>query len=303
VTSTLHPSQAPPPSAAPTRLAAHALNRHSQFGEDGIISEILSRMRAAGLLDPQEPIWAVEFGAWDGVHLSNARALVEEHQARAVFIEADAERFRSLHANYQHQDHVQCIRKMVTADGPNRLDVILAATPCPMTPTLLSIDIDGHDYHIWESLTDYRPRIVAIEYNPTIPTDAWYVQPTHDNSRRGSSLIALDGLAKKKGYRLAAVTEANAIFIEKHAAQRIGLPNQTPASLRPAGAPLTYLCQGFDGTCFPIGNDRLVWHDMPIDANRVQQIPKWLRHHTESYGHIQRAAIAVLRRWRARREQ
>ena len=37
---------------------------------------------------------------------------------------------------------------------------------------LLSIDIDGNDYHIFESLKKLRPRLIICEYNPTIPV--WY---------------------------------------------------------------------------------------------------------------------------------
>ena len=47
-------------------------NIYSQFGEDGILSELISRL-------PQEALnhTAVEFGAWDGIHLSNIANLVK----------------------------------------------------------------------------------------------------------------------------------------------------------------------------------------------------------------------------------
>ena len=48
----------------------HERNVHSQTGEDGVIAAICHA------LDIREGT-AVEFGAWDGVHLSNTAALRE----------------------------------------------------------------------------------------------------------------------------------------------------------------------------------------------------------------------------------
>jgi hypothetical protein len=33
----------------------------------------------------------------------------------------------------------------------------------------LSIDIDGNDYHAWHAIKNYQPKILMIEFNPTIP--------------------------------------------------------------------------------------------------------------------------------------
>ena len=43
-------------------------------------------------------------------------------------------------------------------------------------PAILSIDIDGMDYHVWASLTDYQPLLCIVEFNPTIPARVTYVQ-------------------------------------------------------------------------------------------------------------------------------
>jgi len=48
-------------------------NIHSQNGEDGIIAEILNNLK----LSTKKNLWCVEFGAWDGIYLSNTFALVE----------------------------------------------------------------------------------------------------------------------------------------------------------------------------------------------------------------------------------
>ena len=45
-------------------------NYYSQFGEDGIIEEVLKRM---GINEG----WVCEFGAWDGIKSSNTFSLIE----------------------------------------------------------------------------------------------------------------------------------------------------------------------------------------------------------------------------------
>jgi hypothetical protein len=73
---------------------------------------------------------------------------------------------------------------------------------------LLSIDIDFNDYWVWKAIIDYRPRVVAIEYNasfqrsvacvvPYTPTRIWDYTNYY-----GSSLKALEKLGSEKGYRL-----------------------------------------------------------------------------------------------------
>jgi hypothetical protein len=59
-------------------------NIYSQFGEDGILEEIINRL-------PKESLshTAVEFGAWDGIHLSNIRNLILNQEFNGIFIEAN----------------------------------------------------------------------------------------------------------------------------------------------------------------------------------------------------------------------
>ncbi len=61
-------------------LLNHRSNVHSQAGEDGIIEKILELL-------PVRDHWCVEFGAWDGVFLSNTRRLIEHAGYSAVLIE------------------------------------------------------------------------------------------------------------------------------------------------------------------------------------------------------------------------
>lgn len=87
---------------------------------------------------------------------------------------------------------------------------------------LLSIDIDGNDYHIWEAVSAVQPRVVIIEYNAKFPPECDWVMPydagyVWDSSdRQGATLKAMERLGRKKGYQLVGtnMTGANAFFVQ-----------------------------------------------------------------------------------------
>src|SRR6185436_3102249 len=114
---------------------------------------------------------------------------------------------------YAGNERAICLQRFVTFDGDTRLDALLQTTPIPKDFDLLSVDIDGADYHVWESLTRYEPRVVIIEFNPTIPGHIEFVQPRDMTVNQGNSIRSLVKLGKQKGYELSCVTEYNAIFV------------------------------------------------------------------------------------------
>ena len=78
---------------------------------------------------------------------------------------------------------------------------------------MLSIDIDGFDYQIFESLNLFKPKIVIIEYNQSIPNHIKYVQPYNTKARHGSSPKSLIELGQKR-YEPVAITETNLFFLD-----------------------------------------------------------------------------------------
>lgn len=286
-------------------------NVYSQFGEDGIIEEILRRLGRWDAAVEGSPLWCVEFGAWDGKHLSNTWRLIESKGAHAVLIEGDPKRFEALETNAAAYPGVHPVNRMVRWSGEHSIYRILCSTPCPPEPDVLSIDVDGHDYHIWKSLTSYRALIVVCEYNPTMPYSVEYVTPYNPRVRHGSSLAALERLGREKGYRLVAVTEVNAIFVREDRAGALGVGCPSIEELT-RGLPdfRTFLFQTQDGRVGIMGNHHMQWHGALLDADgcpgagcipwfpRAQQLPWYLRGHPESLGPIRRA---MLRRLTARR--
>ena len=89
----------------------------------------------------------VEFGAADGVWLSNTRALIEKGWD-SILYDIDPK-----------GDVKYCL---ITSGNVN--DVI------PPNINLLSIDVDGDDFYIWKVYKG-TPEIVIIEINSSIPPD------------------------------------------------------------------------------------------------------------------------------------
>lgn len=175
---------------------------HSQHGEDGVLQAIFD---ALGVTNGT----AVEFGAWDGVHLSNTAAL-RDAGWQTCLIEGDPERYATLVQRFGSDPRVVPVNTWVRHEGESSLDAILAKH-FPKPVDLLSIDIDGDDYHILAGLK-LRPRVIVVEINPTIPPFIDRVNPLGAN--KGSSLAAFARLAKSKWYDLVHATVLNAFFVD-----------------------------------------------------------------------------------------
>lgn len=189
-----------------SNYSRYAKNINSQHGEDGILEAIFNKIGTSSK-------YAVEFGGWDGVYLSNIRHLITDHGFSGLFIEGEKERAGKLLENYKDYPNVQCVVAYVGFRGEYTLDHILEEKNAPEQIDLISIDIDGYDYHVWEALRQYRPRVILIEYNPSIQNDMVVVNPRSETSFCGSSAAALVELGRRKGYCLVAVTETNLIFV------------------------------------------------------------------------------------------
>ena len=183
-------------------LLSYKSNIYSQNGEDGIIAAIFDRMRITiGT--------CCEFGAWDGIHLSNCRHLIDQNWS-ALMIEGDSNRFRELVLNYKKKSSVLCVNKYVD-EAKNSLDVILKENGIKELD-FLSIDVDGLDYAIFEAM-DFRPKVVCVEVNAAHNPDMITSMSRNiamDNI--GQPLQVFVEIAKKKGYGLICYT-GNAFFV------------------------------------------------------------------------------------------
>ncbi len=275
-----------------TPLSGFAKNHHSQFGEDGIIEEILKRIAASTQTDG----WCVEFGAWDGKHLSNTYHLIKNHNYQSVLIEGDQEKYNSLCKNIP-QINAHKICQFVTFDGDSTLDRILQQTPIPGDFDFLSIDIDGCDYFIFESLSRYQPKIVCIEFNPTIPNDVEFIQKKDFKVKQGTSARSLVNLAESKGYQLVATTACNLLLVRKElAALVIGSDRLDLNALRDDSRFKTYIFVGYDGTILSNrAHLSLVWHRVNAGMEAFQQLPKMLRTFPSDFNRMQKILFKLLK--------
>jgi hypothetical protein len=271
---------------SPTWLLEHRRDVHSQAGEDGVIEAILERL-------PVRDRWCVEFGAWDGRHCSNTRNLIDAHGYSAVLIEGDPAKARALREALGGRTGIVTLERYVGFAGEDRLDALLAGTGTPRDFDLLSIDIDGNDHGVWEAVVDYQPKVVCIEFNPTIPLPVRYVQPADPKVSRGSSLAAIVELGSRKGYELVAVTMSNAFFVRAERLPLFDLESNDPARLWTDQRFVTHLFSGYDGTLFIEGFGGLPWHGVDFHASRLQPLPRALRHPSAGYNAFRRALFFV----------
>lgn len=202
---------------------------YSQHGEDGVIAALLEKI-------PVRHKYLVEFGADDGINMSNSRYLIQNGNWAALLIERDQRSFRKLCSLYKRNPNVITLNEFVTADNINE---VFRQAEVPNTFELLSIDIDGPDYYAWKGLTDFQPLIVIIEYNSSIPPDREYVVGQSEattlggTSREGASILSLYKLGKEKDYNLiyCELTGGNLFFIHESCKQYFDYIELTPSEL------------------------------------------------------------------------
>lgn len=250
-------------------LHSYKKNVTSQNGEDGILEKIFEIIKGDKC--------CVEFGAWDGKILSNTWNLITNKGWSGVFIEADKKRFRNLLRTYKDNERVVCLNKFVEFSGINSIDNILSKTTLSKSFDLLSIDIDGNDYHIWDSMKILKPKVVIIEFNPSIPNDLEFIQPKNMKVNQGSSLLSLTTLGKRKNYELVAVTEVNAIFVNKQYFKLFGIESNSLSSMHVDKKYYTRIFQLYDGTLVLNGCSSLIWHGITIKQKKIQVLPLFLR--------------------------
>ncbi|QLC25965.1 hypothetical protein HFP57_13660 [Parasphingopyxis algicola] len=263
-------------------LRRFASNTYSQAGEDGIIAEIFR------ILDEDEPErdhWCVEFGAWDGLYLSNTARLIREEGWSAVLIEGDEERCAEIMTNLPYPDRVHAMHRWVGFErGKNTMDDILAETPIPKDFDFASIDVDSVDWHVWDAIQDYRPRLVCIEFNPSVPNSVIFVQDRDMGVNEGSSIAAMVELGKQKGYELICAT-GNGFFVREEEFGKFGIEDNSIDAMRPDRG--NYLWTGYNGKIYHT-LDRMAWwgRQVELKPTSLQLLSEfWFHGAHQGYAH------------------
>ena len=190
----------------------------SQNGEDGVIEEILKRL---GITSG----WVCEFGAIDGIQISNTFQLVKKG-FNAVMIEPLRPQFEKLLETSKEYPNIIPFWRVVEHREylPNHLDQILKETPIPEDFDILSIDVDSYDYQIWEGFKDYNPKIVIIEASPYAKGE--YIFDKYfervNNSEYLTTFLSILKLGKSKGYTYFGMIGGNTFWIRNDLAEKLG---------------------------------------------------------------------------------
>ena len=189
---------------------------HSQNGEDGVLRAIFNKIGHVCFSEK----WCVEFGAWDGKHLSNTFAFIEAGWS-GVYIEGEADRFNDLLETTKQYPKITPINAFVDfrKGSSETLDALLETTSIPQDYELLSIDIDSFDLAVWGAYSG-KPKVVVIEIESSIQPG---ILQWHDGEKQfGNSFSPTVNIAKSKGYTLVCHTR-NLIFIRDDMADLLEL--------------------------------------------------------------------------------
>jgi hypothetical protein len=201
-----------PEYADPKRLERHGWKAYSQNDEDGILQEIFRRI---GVRHKS----FVEFGC--GYGLENNTAYLLSQGWRGLWMDGDqvnAERIATGFGYLIEHGLLKFKQAFITREN---IDALIAEAALGPEIDLLSIDLDGNDYGVWEAISAVDARVVMIEYNAKFrPPHDWTL--TYDanhvwagNDQMGSSLAALARLGAAKGYQLVGcnLIGLNAFFV------------------------------------------------------------------------------------------
>ena len=191
-------------------------NFFSQNGEDGVIFEILKRIKLKSKNN-----WCCEFGAWDGIHGSNTFNLVKNFNYKAVYIESDEQKYNDLILTQSKYPNIIALKKYVSYKRQSlySLDNILKKTNIKRNFEVLSIDIDSHDLAVWKSIEKYRPIIVIIEVNSSLEPG---IKQIHSHKKKGNSFTSTINFATEINYQLLCHT-GNCIFIDKKYLKKLNI--------------------------------------------------------------------------------
>ncbi len=236
----------------------------SQAGEDGILERIFQ------LVEPTRR-FAIEFGAGEGIDMSNVRKLIVREGWGGLLIEGDDELAQRLRDNYLEYPAVRTLQAWVY---PANVELLFEENGVPRDLDLLVIDIDSNDYYIWRAIRDFRPKVVMVEYNGTFAPPQRMVIAFHpmtwwgeEDFHFGASIQSLYELGKRKGYELVATNSrgVNLFFVDRQYYPRFGISDNSPAALfRPYNLGPTYSPEDIEAGTAPPPSEDIVMPEVGI---------------------------------------
>lgn len=188
----------------------------SQWGEDGIIQYLIKYIEI-----PNKTF--IEFGV-ESYKECNTRFLLQNNNWNGLIIDGSEKLINEIKAENIHWKYdLKAVANFITKEN---IDNIFIENNIKGDIGLLSIDIDGNDYWVWEKISVIKPRIIIAEYNSlfgnkasvSIPYNKDFVRGVNmPVSYYGASITALTYLANSKGYSLVYGNKAgnNVFYVRK----------------------------------------------------------------------------------------
>lgn len=193
---------------------------YSQWGEDGIIQHLIDLVSI-----PQKVF--IEFGV-ENYTQANTRFLLKNNNWSGLVMDGSEENIQYIKRDPIYWSHnLKVVHAFIDR---NNINSLISSNALKGDIGLLSIDIDGNDYWVWDAIDVVSPRIVICEYNSrfgplakvTVPYDPSFIrsQAHFSNLYYGASIAALADLGDKKGYVLVGGNRAgnNVFFVRKDVA-------------------------------------------------------------------------------------
>lgn len=195
------------------RLSKCGFKVYSQAEEDGIIHEIFRRIGVKGRT-------FIEFGVSNG--RENNTVCLLRHGWKGAWVEASEEYSKEIKTTFARKIKSGDLVMSCSYVTRENADELLATLACEKEVDLLSIDVDGNDYHILNAMGSVCPRVIVLEYNAVFaPPIEWVMpyNPTHfwdGSDYYGASLKSYELMLSKKGYSLVGCTMNgnNAFFVK-----------------------------------------------------------------------------------------
>jgi hypothetical protein len=164
----------------------------------------------------------VEFGVQNGLE-SNCHYLLHKGW-KGLWIEGNKKAVNEIQQLFKRvidDKRLTVVNGFITKDNIN--DLIGKDGKITGEIDLLSIDIDGNDYWVWDAIKCVTPRAVVIEYNAKFPPNFEWVMEYDSNyiwqgdDKHGASLKSLELLGLKLGYQLVGtnIMGVNAFFVKQ----------------------------------------------------------------------------------------
>jgi hypothetical protein len=191
----------------------------SQWDEDGIIQYLTQKI-------PIENKTFIEFGV-ESYEESNTRFLLLQDHWQGMVLDACEQDIQYIQTDRIYWEYdLQAKSAWITQAN---VDSLMESAGFAEDVGLLSIDIDGNEYWIWEAIRSIRPSLVIVEYNSvfglqpvSIPYREDFGRTAAHNSNLyyGCSLASLHHLAAAKGYLLLGsnIWGHNAFFVRSDVA-------------------------------------------------------------------------------------